>query len=491
MKRVFCATLGCDKNLVDSETLLGRFALKGVEAVNDPEEADIWILNSCGFIEASRIDSEDTLQTLIEMKEEQILVVFGCWSQEHDTMIKERYPEVDIIAGVGQFDKVVTACLGEKETSTAVDAFVMAGEVPPAKVIIQPPTQVKYSGMIGRPLLTPGHMAFVKIGEGCNCHCTFCRIPMIRGKQQSRSIAEIEREVQSLVQRGVTEIQLVSQNTSDFGRETGENLLDLVRVLNNVDGLKMMRLLYMYAGLVTVKDLLGILEYEKVAPYLDLPIQHASPRILKAMKRPGGETSSPKFYQSLRQEHPDLVLRSTALLGFPGEEEEDVSLLEDFLAEVQFDHLGTYRYSPEKGTAAADLPNRIPDEVILDREARIMDLQTDISQARQKTRLGKVFDVVVDKIITYEEADEEGLPELVDSFDEAIWSENNQYQIFSNLRDLGKTLAVGRSRHYGYDLDGVVLLDADGLKVGDWVSSRFQAVTPYDTWASVIKTVSR
>jgi len=446
IKRVFCATLGCDKNLVDSETLLGRFALKGVEAVEDPAAADIWILNSCGFIEASRSDSEETLQALIDMKETQVLVVFGCWSQEHDAMIKERYPEVDIIAGVGQFDKVVAACVGESAPESKLQSFPMAGAEVPVKTIIDDPMAVKYSGMIGRPLLTPQHMAFVKIGEGCNCHCTFCRIPMIRGKQQSRFIADIEKEVQSLVQRGVTEIQLVSQNTSDFGRETGENLLDLVRVLNKVDGLKMMRLLYMYAGLVTVDDLLRILEFEKVAPYFDLPIQHASPRILKAMKRPGGETSSPRFFQALRREHPDLVLRSTALLGFPGEDDNDISLLEDFLAEVQFDHLGTYRYSPEEGTAAAGLPGRVPDEVILDREARIMDLQTDISQARQKTRLGKVFDVVVDKIITYEEAEDEGLPELVDSLDDAVWSDDDQYQIFSNLRDLGKTLAVGRSR---------------------------------------------
>jgi len=348
MKKVYCATLGCDKNLVDSEALLGRFALKGVQAVNDLDEADIWVLNSCGFIDAARSDSEETLQALCEAKEDRTLVVCGCWSQEHGEKIRDQFPEVDIVAGVGQFEQVVAACIGEPApvVEQLANPFEMASNsnLPPvtSEMMIEDPMVVHYAGMLDRPLLTPSHVAFVKIAEGCNCACTFCRIPLIRGKQRSRTREELVAEVRGLVERGVSEIQLVSQNTSDFGRDTGEKLLDLVRDLNGIDGLQSMRLLYLYAGMVSVDDVRRLLDYEKVAHYLDLPIQHASPRILKAMKRPGGEKSSPRFYQALRADHPDLVLRSTALVGFPGEEDEDVEQLADFLAEVEFDHLGTH-----------------------------------------------------------------------------------------------------------------------------------------------------
>ena len=486
MPKVFCATLGCDKNLVDSEALLGKFALRGVTPVNVLEDADIWILNSCGFIDAARSDSEETLQQLISLKQGQTLVVCGCWSQEHGETIQARFPQVDVVAGVGQFDRVVEACLGKRLPDTspgqaprfADTHFPLAG--PP---IIDPPTEVHYSGMIDRPLLTPGHMAFVKIGEGCNFNCSFCRIPIIRGTQRSRTTAEILSEVRNLVGRGVTEIQIVSQNTSDYGRDTGENLLSLIKALDGVDGLRSIRMLYIYAGLVSVDDVLRLLELPRVAKYLDIPVQHASPRLLKAMKRPGGPESNARFFRALRQAHPDLVLRSTALLGFPGEEEDDVSLLADFLAEVEFDHLGTYRYSPELGTAAAKLEDRVPDEVILDREALIMDLQSDISQRRQSGRLGQVHDVVIDRITTPGPDDSEGSGEILSSFAEGDWHAGADAGEPDRLVKNSTPVAIGRSYHYGYDLDGVVLLPAAGLVPGQWLKARFEGVTPYDVWA--------
>jgi ribosomal protein S12 methylthiotransferase len=484
MKRVFCATLGCDKNLVDSEAMLGVFAAKGIQPVTDPDEADIWVLNSCGFIDAARADSEETLRSLAESKEDRTLVVAGCWSQEHGEDIQARFPEVDIVAGVGQFDKVVAACLGlENEaagpSAPGEPAFAMAG--PP---IVEDPMVVNYTGLIGRPLLTPGHVAFVKIGEGCNCSCTFCRIPLIRGKLRSRPVEEIVREVRGLVATGVTEIQLVSQNTSDFGRDTGQNLLELVRSLNGIDGLRRMRMLYLYAGMVSVDDLRRMLELEKVAPYLEIPVQHASPRILKAMRRPGGFKASPEFFAALRADRPDLVLRSTALLGFPGEEEEDVSLLADFLAEVRFDHLGTYRFSPEKDTPSADLPDRVPAEVIHDREALIMDLQAEISLGRQEARLGSRFDTVVDEIITPDMAEFEEAARILESFGEGSWHEEREREALAGVSGSEVSLALGRSYHFGYDLDGSVVMPAGNLQPGQWVQARFAAVTPYDVWAA-------
>jgi ribosomal protein S12 methylthiotransferase len=494
-RKVFCATLGCDKNLVDSEAMLGRFALSGIEAVADPDDADIWVLNSCGFIDAARRDSEETLIDLIEHKGERTLVVAGCWSQEHGEDIQRRFPEVDIVAGVGQFDRVVAACKGvpgaDAETGSGsefdkaapgLNAFPLAG--PP---LVVDPMQAEYAGMLGRPLLTPAHLAFVKIGEGCNFNCAFCRIPLIRGKQQSRPTEEIVREVQGLVSRGVREIQLVSQNTSDFGRDTGEDLLHLVRSLNEIDGLSWIRLLYLYPGLVTVDGLLKLLELPAVVPYLELPIQHASDRLLKAMRRPGGCSSNAEFFRRLRQERPDLVLRSTALLGFPGEEEDDVSRLADFLADVEFDHLGTYRYSPEKGTTAAQLPDRVPDEVILDRESLIMDLQADISLGRQKNRLGETFEVVIDQIVDdagSEEADDLGLSGIFESVAEGEWLNGREHAGFSGVQDSGAAVAIGRSYHYGYDLDGSVIARAGNHRPGDRVPMKFQGVSPFDTWAT-------
>ena len=255
------------KNLVDSEALLGRFVRDGVRPVDDPEEADIWVLNSCGFIDAARADSEETLRDMADRKEDRILVVTGCWSQEHGEDIRQRFPGVDVVAGVGKFDEVVAAVRegrGSAGLAQANTEFPLAG--PP---IVSDPMTAPYVGLLDRPLLTPGHLAFVKIGEGCNCTCTFCRIPLIRGKLRSRPAAEVVAEVRSLVARGVTEIQLVSQNTSDYGRDTGEDLMGLVTALDGIDGLRSMRLLYLYAGLVSVDDLRRILELERVAPYLE------------------------------------------------------------------------------------------------------------------------------------------------------------------------------------------------------------------------------
>ena len=474
--KVYCATLGCDKNLVDSEALLGRFAAQGVRAVQDLDEADIWVLNTCGFIDAARSDSEETLQALIDYKTDQKLVVCGCWSQESADSIRERFPAVDVVAGVGQFDKVVAACLGGEEPagpSPDTSAFPLA-----AAPIVSPPMEANYTGLVDRPLLTPPHLAFVKIGEGCNCACTFCRIPLIRGKLVSRPTSEILREVRNLVARGVSEIQIVSQNTSDYGRDTGENLLDLITTLDKVEGLRNIRLLYLYSGLVSTDDLLRLLDLERVAPYLELPIQHASPRILKAMKRPGGQKSSPEFFKTLRRHHPELVLRSTALLGFPGEEEEDVSKLADFLAEVEFDHLGTYRYSPERGTRSAEMGERVPDEVIFDREALIMDLQSEISLRRQESRVGREFDVVVDRIAPGSSDDDDDVSQILGDLADRPGGDEAR-----ELLAGGGPVAVGRSYHYGYDLDGVVLLPGQGLQAGRYVKARFGAATAYDTWA--------
>lgn len=467
-RRVFCHTLGCDKNLVDSEALLGRFAGKGVATTDDPDQADIWVINTCGFIEAARQDSHDAIAELAEAKEHRTLVVTGCLAQEQGDAIQQQYPAVDVVGGVGEFDRVVGAALAGFADWLAVPAM-----------------EARYEGLVRRPLLTPPHLANVKISEGCNQGCTFCRIPLIRGKLQSRSVDEITDEVRNLAAGGVSEIQLVSQNTSDFGRGTGEDLEALLGALSHVDGLRSIRLLYLYAGLFPAERALRILEMPHVAPYLDLPVQHASPRLLKAMRRPGDPEKAAEFFRTLRRERPDVVLRSTALLGFPGEEEEDVEQLLDFLAEVEFDHLGTYRYSPEAGTPAADMPGRPADEEVADREARVLDLQTEISGRRMEARLDQTHPVVIDQILEPEDEDDvDRRHELADALLEGEWRDEKDYQRACEVLAADGRLALGRSHHFGYDLDGVVMLPvADGVRAGDWVPATFTGVTPWDVWA--------
>lgn len=484
MKRVWCATLGCDKNLVDSEALLGHFARAGARTVSDPDAADIWVLNTCGFIDAAREDSERTLREMCEAKEGRLLAVCGCWSQEHGDAIRERFPAVDVVAGVGQFANVVAACLGQEPPASRVlaPAFPLAGPPPP---LVSVPEAAPYGGLVERPLLTPAHVAFVKIGEGCNCHCTFCRIPLIRGPQRSRPVSEIVQEVRGLAGRGVREVQVVSQNTTDFGRETGETLLQLVTALSGIEDLRWIRLLYLYSGLVSADDLRRLLDLPRVAPYLDLPVQHASPRLLKAMKRPGGEKSSPAFFRRLREGREDLVLRTTVLLGFPGEEDEDVEQLADFLAEVRFDHVGTHHFSPEAGTPAARMADQVPPEVVLDREAMVTDVQAGISLERQEERLGQVYDVVVDEVVAAGEREDSSVEELFADLADGTWRGRRERAAFDGVVGSDVSLALGRSYHFGYDLDGGVLLAAPGATPGDVVKVRFTAVTPFDAWGEI------
>ena len=258
--------------------------------------------------------------------------------------------------------------------------------------------------------------------------------------------------------------------------------MQLVTALSGVDDLRWIRLLYLYSGLVSADDLRRLLDLPKVAPYLDLPVQHAAPRLLKAMKRPGGAKSSPAFFHKLREGREELVLRTTVLLGFPGEEDEDVEQLADFLAEVEFDHVGTHHFSPEKDTPAASMPAQVSPEVVLDREALITDLQAEISQRRQLTRLGQTFEVVIDEVVTAQDREDSGIDELVGALAEGEWLGTREREAFDGVVGSAVSLAIGRSYHFGYDLDGTVVLQVPGAVPGALVKARFVAVTPFDVW---------
>lgn len=459
-RRVFVHTLGCDKNLVDSEAVLGRFAARGVSVAASPDEADIWVLNTCGFIAAARADSWDALETLVAAKgRRRTLVVMGCLAQEHAAAIAARFPTVDVVAGVGNFGVLVEAAL-----DGAAASLVGAAEL------------ARYDGFAARELLTPGHVAFVKIGEGCSCRCAFCRIPRIRGPLRSRPAAEIVAEVTALVARGVREIQLISQNTSAWGHDLGDDLPSLVAKLDAVPELRWIRLLYLYPGHLSVADARRLLALPRVVPYLDLPIQHAAPAVLRAMRRPPDAAAMAAFFLGLRAELPELVLRTTVLLGFPGETEDDVETLADFLARVEFDHLGTYRYSPEPGTPAATLPDQVPDEEVADREARILDLQSELAGRRQRRRLGGTSPAVVDAVVPAAE-----VAETIEALREGEWAAGWNRTRVEVVGDGSGPVALARTAHEGYDLDGVVLLDGRARRPGEWLSTQIVAITPYDS----------
>ena len=446
--RVHVATLGCDKNLVDSEALLDAFRRAGLQPVADADSADIWILNTCSFIDAARRDSYDAIETLLEAKGDRRLVVTGCLAQETGRKLREAYPEIDLIGGVGNFEELA-ADLGA------------GGRGTPSTT----PDDARYAIGGDRPLLTPAHTAFVKLGEGCNLRCAFCRIPRIRGRLRSRSIAEIRDEARRLAERGVRELNLISQNTSDYGVDTGETLPDLARALAEIDELRWLRFYYFFPGRSTGATLQALLEVPKVVPYVDLPMQHAAPRILRAMHRPADSRRAAAMFSELRRRNPDLTLRTTMLLGFPGETEEDVEVLADFLAEVEFDHLGTYRYSPEEGTPAAALgPGPDPEEVA-DREARILDLQAEISLSRLWRRLGRDCGIVVDRLDPGDRW-RDVLAEMSPEVPEVLYR--------------SPELAVARSAALGYDQDGVILLPAAKLKPGDWLTARLEATSAFD-----------
>ncbi len=453
-RTVHCRTLGCDKNLVDSEALLGRFVARGIPTTADPAGADIWVLNTCGFIEAARLDSYEAIAEMCATKGGRTLVVTGCLTQEHGESIARDHPGIDLVNGVGNFDRLLDAL-----------------ELGQDRVPVARPEEARYEGMADRPLLTPPHLAFMKVSEGCNFRCAFCRIPLIRGDQRSRPVAELVDEARRLAARGVRELMLVSQNTSDFGRGAGEDLFDLAAALAEVADLRWVRLHYLYPGLIGVDRFRRLLDLPKVLPYVDMPVQHASPAVLRRMNRPFDTEKLARFFEELRRDRPDLVLRTTLLLGFPGEQEEDIEVTADFLERIRFDHVGTYRYSPEAGTAGAGFDDAPDTEEVADREARIMDLQSEIARDRQLTRLGEEFDVVVDSV-------GDGA-EWADLLEDLAGGDREPGTADPGSLAAGP-VAVARSRHFAYETDGVVLLDGRGLAAGDWLTARFAAVTPFD-----------
>jgi ribosomal protein S12 methylthiotransferase len=424
-------TLGCPKNLVDSEVMMGILAREGYAFTPNPEEAEIIVVNTCGFIGPSQDESIDAILDAAAKKQSgkcQKLVVTGCLVQRYPEKLAAELPEVDLFIGTGEFQKL-PELLGKKvREAVGRPEFV-------------------YDSLTPRIITTPTATAYVKIAEGCDQKCTFCIIPQLRGLHRSREPEDILREVKRLAKQGVREIILVSQDSSAYGRDLAAptTLSALLRKLDAVKALTWVRVMYLYPKHFD-DDLIDILANgERVLPYVDMPLQHISDPVLKAMKRGTREGATRELIVKLRERIPGLVFRTTFIVGFPGETEADFEKLDAFVGEGHFDRVGVFRYCREEGTPAAGLPGQVSERVKTSRYRKLMKTQQPIALARNQALVGREFDVLV-----------EGVSEETD--------------------------LLLRGRYYGQapEIDGVVLVNAGQAQAGEFHKVRITEAHPYD-----------
>ena len=379
-KKIALVSLGCAKNLVDSEVMLGALKKAGYGFVPRPEDADIVIVNTCGFIGPAREEAEKTLASVLRLKNSQPgkrVIAAGCYVERDRAALEAKFPGVDAWTGVRSFDEI---------------AAIVSGR--PVSV---PDRTFLYSDTSPRLVSTPGTWAYVKISEGCSHRCAFCAIPLIKGRYISRSPASIGREARALAGLGVREIDLISHDTTWFGRDRGvrDGLACLLERLARVPGIVWVRFLYGYPEEITGR-LLEVMAGPKICRYFDIPFQHADPHLLKAMGRGLDGARAIRLVERIRAKLPDAAVRTSLIVGFPGEGKREFAALRRFVREARFDHLGVFAYSAEKGTAASGLPDIVPPEEKEERCREIMALQAGISMAHNETRLGRTIDILVE-----------------------------------------------------------------------------------------------
>ncbi len=428
-------SLGCDKNLVDSEVMLGLLDEKGYQIVDEEADADVIVINTCCFIQDALEESIQTILSLAEYKKTgrlKALIVTGCLGQRYQQEILDEIPEVDMVLGTTNYDQIVdaveAALNGKSEVLLAdVDAVP---EVPDTRLVT-----------------TGGHYAYLKIAEGCDKHCTYCIIPSLRGRYRSVPMEQLLDQARNLADQGVKELILVAQETTVYGQDLygKKSLAELLRQLCQIDGIRWIRLLYCYPEEVDDELIRVIKEEDKICHYLDLPIQHADDEILKKMGRKTNRAQLVGLIGKLREEIPDICLRTTLITGFPGETEAQHEELMDFVSEMKFDRLGVFPYSREEGTPAAVMPDQIPEEVKQRRYDELMSLQQEIAFAAALKMPGRVMDVLI-----------EG--KMVDE---------NAY--------------VGRTYRDAPDVDGLIFTETEEeLMTGDFVRVKVTGAREYD-----------
>ena len=417
--KVGFVSLGCPKNLVDGEVMLGLAREAGHSITPDAKDADVIVINTCAFIDEAKEESINAILEMAQFKRDggcKRLVVTGCLAERYRDQLKAEIPEIDVVLGTGEVPDIVGAVGGHAATNGAAPLKLFKSskdlrgtehsapgtehsapstEHPPSAR--QAPTYL-YDASTPRLLTTPKHYAYIKIAEGCNYTCAFCIIPTLRGAYRSRDVDSVVREAEQLAAQGVRELLLISQDTTFFGVDRGERgaLASLLRRLNDVGGLEWIRLLYLYPTTITDDVLDAMAECEKVCKYVDLPLQHASSDVLRRMRRPGNRDAYDKLLARIRARVPHVTLRTTFIVGFPGETESDFDELCSFVKDTGFDHVGVFTYSHEEGTRAHALTDDVPATVKRSRRERLMRLQSAIVAERHAVRLGETVRVMID-----------------------------------------------------------------------------------------------
>ncbi|HIZ60707.1 MAG TPA: 30S ribosomal protein S12 methylthiotransferase RimO [Candidatus Dorea faecipullorum] len=392
--KVLFISLGCDKNLVDSEVMLGLLAEKGYQMTDDETEAEVIVINTCCFIHDAKEESIQTILEMAEYKKEgtlKALIVTGCLAQRYQQEILDEIPEVDEVLGTTSYPEIVdaieNALKGRAEVRmTDIDALPLVDTA--------------------RQVTTGGHFAYLKIAEGCDKHCTYCIIPKIRGNYRSVPMERLIKEAEELAEKGVKELILVAQETTLYGKDLyGEKSLHrLLKELCRISGIRWIRILYCYPEEIDDNLIRVMKEEPKICHYVDLPIQHANTDILKRMGRRTSKEQLEEIIGKLRKEIPDIAIRTTLITGFPGETEEQHQELVDFVDEMEFDRLGVFTYSPEEDTPAAEMEGQIPEEVKEDRQAEIMELQQEIAFEQAEDMVGKEVLVMIEGKVADENA---------------------------------------------------------------------------------------
>jgi ribosomal protein S12 methylthiotransferase len=445
-EKIYLETLGCSKNQVDSEIMLGILKEHNYDFTYDESEADIIIINTCGFIESAKKESIDTILELAQLKKTckcKILIVTGCLAQRYSKELSMEIPEVDAFLGTTNFNeiaKIINKILknNERIVSTANSDKAVEYDLP-------------------RILTSPSYTAYLKIAEGCDNYCTYCIIPKLRGKYKSRPIEKIVNEAKNLAKNGTKELIVIAQDITRYGIDLYGNyqLCELLKQLNSIEELKWIRLQYSYPDIIS-DELIEVIESnKKICKYIDIPIQHCNNKILKEMNRRTTKEHIITVINKLRKKIPDIAIRTTLITGFPGETDEQFTELYDFVKEIEFDKLGVFTYSREEDTPAAKLPKQIPEDIKENRRDKIMLLQRDISLKKNMDKIGRVYDILIE---------------------EKIENEN---------------VYVGRTEFDAPEIDGVVYINSHlNINIGEFIRAKIIDALEYDLIGEVVNELS-
>jgi len=436
-KKIFFISLGCAKNQVDSEMMLHQLTSKDFSLAQEPDEAEVVIINTCSFIESATQESIETILEAARLKKEgacKLLVVTGCFPQRYQEQLIMQMPEVDLFLGTESFSGL-----------TGHLRRLLAGKKT-LKMILKPDPGL-WEEPHHRLLTTSPGTAYLKIAEGCSNHCAYCTIPSIRGKFRSRDPKVLVQEAQVLAGQGIKELILLAQDTTAYGSDLRQpaSLIDLIKEILKIDSFQWLRLLYLRPERITQGLLNLIVREERICPYFDIPIQHVSDRILRAMNRPYGQKTLKDLIKKIRSTVPGAALRTTLMVGFPGERDEDFQELLQFVAEMAFDHLGVFRYSPEEGTLAAGYSDQVLEEISQRRMELLMSRQKGISLKKNQSRVGSIEPVLV-----------------------------------SGVSPESELLIQGRTRFQAPDVDGVVFIADGEPKTGEVVKVKITEAHAYD-----------